>query len=84
MSQDYISRTKTLQQLSTGESPSTDDIAGKFALHGLRRRVEILAQIDSEEQPELETESEMRAALGRVEIRNRLGQVHEALRKSGR
>ena len=81
---DYITRTMNLQELATGEKPTAGDVASKFALHGLRRRVEILHAIDQEPQPDLLEENEIRAALERAEIRNRLGQVHEALRKSGR
>ena len=81
---DYITRTKNLQKLATGEEPTVDDIAGKFALHGLRARVDILQAMDNEPQPDLLEENEIRAALERAEIRSRLGLVHEALRKSGR
>ena len=81
---DYITRTKNLQKLATGEEPTVDDIAGKFALHGLRARVDILHAMDNEPQPDLLEENEIRAALERAEIRRRLGEVHDALRKSGR
>ena len=81
---DYITRTKNLQKLATGEEPTVDDIAGKFALHGLRARVDILQAIDQEPQPDLVEENEIRAALERADIRHRLGALHEQLRKAGR
>ena len=81
---DYITRTKNLQKLATGEEPTVDDIAGKFALHGLRARVDILHAMDNEPQPDLLEENEIRAALERVEIRRRLGEVHEMLRRGNR
>jgi hypothetical protein len=81
---DYISKTINLQELATGQRPSVDDVASKFALHGLRRRVEILHAIDQEPQDDLVEENEIRAALERAEIRRRLEEVHDALRRSGR
>jgi len=82
---DYITRTKNLQKLATGEEPTADDVASKFALHGLRKRVEILQAIDDEPQDEIGFEEHaMRRALDRAEVRRRLGEVHDALRRSGR
>jgi hypothetical protein len=66
MMSDYISKTLKLQELASGERPSAEDVARKFALHGLRRRVEILAAIDNEPRGDIEGEDEMRAELERA------------------
>ena len=80
----YIEKTQNLWKLRTGDEGSVEDMTAAFALHGFAKRIHILDQFDAEPQPDLLEENEIRAALERVEIRRRLGEVHDALRKSGR
>jgi hypothetical protein len=83
---DYIDQTRSYAGKVTGGSPETVDamMPSQFALYGLRKRAAILDAIDAAPQGDLEEEAEMRAAFEKVELRRRLGEVHETLRKAGR
>ena len=81
----YIEKTQNLWKLRTGDEGSVEDMTTAFALHGFAKRIQILDQFDAEPQDEIGFEEHaMRRALDRAEVRRRLGEVHDALRRSGR
>jgi hypothetical protein len=82
---DYLDKTRSYAQKITGDSPETVDemMPAQFVLYGLRKRSLILDSIDASMTGDL-GEEEAHAALEKVELRRRLGEVHEQLRKAGR
>jgi hypothetical protein len=82
---DYLERSQSNAQKLIGRRMSDDELANNFILYGLKKRAGILEAMDAE--PKDETvfeETAMRAALDRAIRRERLGDIHEALRKTGR
>jgi hypothetical protein len=79
----YIEKTQNLWKLRTGETGSVEDLTAQFALHGFAKRIVILDQWDAEPRDEIEL-NDLRDAMERADIRHRLGEVHEQLRKAGR
>jgi hypothetical protein len=79
----YIEKTQNLWKLRTGDAGSVEDLTAQFAIHGFAKRIQILDQIDAEPGDEIEL-SNLRDAMERADIRHRLGEVHEQLRKAGR
>jgi hypothetical protein len=60
-------------------------MAEKFRLHGLKTRVAALESFDSELRCEIESSSHnLRQRAQMMDMRRRMGAVHEALRKAGR
>jgi hypothetical protein len=79
----YIEKTQNLWKLRTGDVGSVEDMTAQFALHGFAKRISILDQMDAEPRDEIGL-NELRDAMERADIRHRLGEVHEQLRKAGR
>jgi hypothetical protein len=80
---DFIERTQSLAEKRTGQRLSEDELAVGFSLYGPEKRVHILDTMDIDQQGELSI-GDARDALGKFKVRQRLGAVHEALRKAGR
>jgi hypothetical protein len=68
-----------------GEPMSPDRIAENFALYGLRKRVAVLEHFDSELGGEIDSSPHSLRRRGQlVDLRRRMGSLHEALRKAKR
>jgi hypothetical protein len=82
---DYLDKTRSYAQKVTGDSPETVDevMPARFMLYGLRKRAAILDSIDAAPRGDLDIE-EAREAFDKAELRHRLGEIHDALRKAGR
>jgi hypothetical protein len=86
MADDYFDATRRLASHKTGETVEQIDSAmpGRFALYGLDKRSQILAEIDrTTPTGELPIE-ELESAMWKADLRRRLGEMHDALRKAGR
>jgi hypothetical protein len=79
----YLDQAINLAELNTGEKPTPESLAARFALHGHAKRVQILDAMDAEPKEELGLE-DLGEAMEKAEIRKRCGDVHELLRKAGR
>jgi hypothetical protein len=82
---DYLDRSRSYTQKITGGSQEAahELMPAQFVLYGLRKRAAILDAIDAAPQDELDIE-EAREAFDKAELRHRLGEIHDALRKAGR
>lgn len=85
----YIDRARSLAEKLTGETREQVDaeLPIKFALHGLERRAQILDEIDrtmpNGEIDELD-HAQVRDEFDKLQLRHRLYEIHETLRKAGR
>jgi hypothetical protein len=88
MSEDDRSRIERAASITGnlyGEPMSPDRIAENFALYGLRKRVAALEQFDSELAGEIDSSPHsLRRRVQLVDVRRRMGDLHEALRKAKR
>jgi hypothetical protein len=83
----YLEKTRNIARLTSGDSSDivNELLPSHFAMYGARRRVQILDQIDAENASSGELELEdMRSAMERADLRQKLGETHERLRKIGR
>jgi hypothetical protein len=86
MADDYLDNWRSLAEKTTGETPEQidDGIPVRFALFGLHKRAAMLAEIDrSMSKGDLE-EEDIRSAMSKADLRHRLGEIHDQLRKRGR
>jgi len=81
----FIERAESITGNLYGEPMSPDRIAENFALYGLRKRVAALEQFDAELAGEIDSSPHsLRKRVQLVELRRRMGGLHEALRKAKR
>jgi hypothetical protein len=82
---DFIERAGTVADKSYGRPASMDQIGDNFALYGLKKRVAALENFDAELRGEIGSGSHsLRRHAQLMALRNKMGSVHEALRKAKR
>jgi len=82
---DFIERAQSTTSKLNGEPASVDQIADNFALYGLKKRAAALENIDSELRGEIGSGAHaLRQHARLIGLRQKMGDVHEALRKARR
>ncbi|WP_271671785.1 hypothetical protein [Bradyrhizobium sp. CCBAU 51627] len=82
---DFIDRAESITGNLYGEPMSPDRIAENFALYGLKKRVAALERFDAELSGEIDSSPHsLRRRVQLVDLRRRIGSLHEALRKANR
>ena len=81
----FIERADSITGNLYGEPMSPDRIAENFALYGLKKRVAALERFDAELSDDIDSSSHsLRKRVQLVDLRRRMGSLHEALRKARR
>lgn len=81
----FIERAEAITGNLYGEPMSPEGIAENFALYGLRKRVAALERFDAELGGEIDSRPHsLRKRVQLVDLRRRMGGLHEALRKAKR
>jgi hypothetical protein len=81
----FIERAESITGNLYGEPMSPERIAENFALYGLKKRVAALEKFDSELRGELDASPHsLRRRVQLMDLRRRMGDLHEALRKARR
>ncbi|MBC9876321.1 hypothetical protein G8O24_03040 [Bradyrhizobium sp. INPA01-394B] len=81
----FIERAESITGNLYGSPMSTDRIVENFALHGLKNRVEALERFDAELGGTIDSSAHsLRRRVELIELRRRMGSLHEALRKANR
>lgn len=81
----FIERAASITGNLYGEPMSPDRIADNFALYGLTKRVAALERFDAELGGEIDSSPHsLRRRVQLVDLRRRMGSLHEALRKAKR
>ncbi|MGX1324422.1 hypothetical protein AB7M17_007875 [Bradyrhizobium sp. USDA 377] len=84
-SRNFIERAESITGNLYGEPMSPDRIAENFALYGLKKRVAALERFDAELGGEIDSSPHsLRRRVQLVDLRRRMGSIHEALRKAKR
>ncbi|MFZ5717348.1 MAG: hypothetical protein ACOY3N_31350 [Bradyrhizobium sp.] len=84
-SRNFIERAESITGNLYGEPMSVERIAENFALYGLKKRVAALEKFDAELQGEIDSSPHsLRKRVQLVDLRRRMGSLHEALRKAKR
>jgi len=82
---DFIERAESTTSKLNGEPASVDQIADHFALYGLKKRADTLENLDSEMRGEIGSGTHaLRRHARLIGLRERMGNVHDALRKAKR
>jgi hypothetical protein len=82
---DFIERADSITGSLYGNPMSFDEIAENFALYGLRKRVAALERFDSELRSEIDSGSQsLRRRAQLMDLRRKMGGIHEALRRAKR
>ncbi len=82
---DFIERTESETKKIHGEPMSIEDMVDDFALYGLEKRTAALENIDTELRGEIGSGAHaLRRHARLMGLRQKMGQVHEALRKAKR
>jgi hypothetical protein len=82
---DFIERAQSTTSKLYGEPASVDQIADNFALYGLKKRADALENLDSELRGEIGSGAHaLRRHARLIGLRQKMGDVHEALRKAKR
>ncbi|MGY8706357.1 hypothetical protein RAD16_11520 [Bradyrhizobium sp. 18BD] len=80
-----IERAESITGNLYGEPMSPERIAENFALYGLKKRVAALERFDAELGGEIDSSPHsLRKRVQLVNLRRRMGSLHEALRKAKR
>lgn len=81
----FIERAESITGNLYGDPMSSDRIAENFALYGLRKRVAALERFDAELAGDIDSSlHSLRKRIQLVDLRRRIGSLHEALRKAKR
>ncbi|MGY3234827.1 hypothetical protein ACVMAJ_001717 [Bradyrhizobium sp. USDA 4448] len=81
----FIERAESITGNLYGEPMSPERIAENFALYGLKKRVEALERFDAELGGDIDSSPHsLRKRVQLVDLRRRMGSLHEALRKAKR
>jgi hypothetical protein len=81
----FIERAESVTGKLYGEPASIDQIADNFALYGLKKRTATLEDLDTEMRGEIGSGSHsLRRHAQLMALRQKMGGVHEALRKARR
>jgi hypothetical protein len=82
---DFLQRAESVTAKLNGEPASIDQIADNFVLYGLTKRAATLENIDTELRGEIGSGSHsLRRHAQLMVLRQKMGGVHEALRKARR
>ncbi len=82
---DFIARAESITGNLYGEPMSPDRIAENFALYGLKKRVAALENLDSELRGDVDSSPHsLRRRVQLMDLRRKMGGIHEALRKARR
>jgi hypothetical protein len=82
---DFIGRMESVTEKLAGEPMPVEEMAEHFALYGLKKRAVALENFDAELRGEIESGSHnLRRRVQLMELRKKMGSVHEALRKAKR
>lgn len=82
---DSIERVESANEKLNGQPMPIDEMAEKFALYGLKKRVASLEGFDAELRGEIGSSSHnLRRHAQLMALRKKMGGVHEALRKARR
>jgi hypothetical protein len=82
---DFLERCDSITGNLYGEPMSAERVADNFALYGLKKRVAALDRFDSELRGEIDSSPHnLRRRVQLMELRQKMGRVHEALRKAKR
>lgn len=81
----FIERAEAITGNLYGEPMSVERIADNFALYGLKKRVAALERFDAELGGDIDSSPHnLRKRVQLVDLRRRMGSLHEALRKAKR
>jgi hypothetical protein len=81
----FIERAESISANLYGEPMSPERIAENFALYGLKKRMAALERFDTELGGEIDSSPHnLRKRVQLVDLRRRMGSLHEALRKAKR
>lgn len=81
----FVDRAESITGNLYGEPMSPERIAENFALYGLKKRVAALERFDAELGGEIDSSPHnLRKRVQLVDLRRRMGDLHEALRKAKR
>ena len=82
---DFIERAESMTSKLYGEPATAGQIADNFALYCLKKRAATLEDIDAELRVEIDSSPHsLRRRVRLMEVRKKMGSVHEALRKAKR
>jgi hypothetical protein len=82
---DFIERAASAAENLHGLPPDSDKMMKNFALCGLKRRAGMLENLDAELRGEIDSGSHsLRRRVQLMDLRRKMGGVHEALRKARR
>jgi hypothetical protein len=82
---DFIERAESAADKLHGSPPDSDEMIENFALCGLKKRAGVLEGLDAELRGEIGSGSHsLRRRVQLMELRRKMGGVHEALRKARR
>ena len=82
---DLIERVESVTEKLQGKPVPPDGIVDNFALYGLKKRVAALENLELELQGEVDSSPHsLRRRVQLMELRKKMGGVHEALRKAKR
>jgi hypothetical protein len=82
---DFIERTESVTEKLSDEPMSVAEMVDNFALYGLKKRAAALENFDAELRGEIDSGSHnLRRQVQLMELRKKMGSVHEALRKAKR
>jgi hypothetical protein len=81
----FIERAQSVTEKLDGEPMSVEEMADDFALYGLKKRADALENLDTEMRGEIGSGAHaLRRHARLIGLRQRMGDVHEALRKAKR
>jgi hypothetical protein len=82
---DFIERVESVNEKLDGKPMPIDEMAGEFALYGLKKRASALESFDVELRGEIDSGSHnLRRRVQLMALRRKMGGVHHALRKAKR
>jgi hypothetical protein len=82
---DFIDRAQSITRNLHGEPLTPDRMADNFALYGLQRRAAALERFDNELHGDIDSGAHnLRRRVQWMELRRKMGAVHDALRKAKR
>jgi hypothetical protein len=82
---DFVERTEAIAEKLYGQPLPIDKVADHFALYGLNKRIAALEDLDAELRSEVNSgPHSLRRRVQLMQLRRKMGGVHEALRKAKR
>lgn len=82
---DILERTESVTEKLYGQTMSVDTMADNFALYGLSNRAAALENLDTELRGEIDSSPHsLRRRVQLMELRRKMGGVHQALRRARR